>query len=73
MEVVFYFSCLLLGCLIGSLIGLKKTKCNHKWELIQSGNIMHFHNGIKVITGFIKIYECEHCKKLKKQKVDIND
>ena len=59
----------LLGWIIGVVFGigiggkiatsLAKNKCKHKWELIESGNIINKNRyGEKIYKGFIKVYEC---------------
>ena len=44
-------------------------KCNHKWELIKSNTIL---NVFERHVGWIKVYECEHCKKMKKEEIKID-
>jgi hypothetical protein len=60
----------IFGLGIGGKIGqyMEKNKCNHKWELIENGNIKN--RGRHV--GFFKLYECEHCKKMRKEQIEID-
>ena len=55
----------LSGMLSGALI-YKATlpKCNHKQKLTESGSLTM--NGV-INVGRSKIYECEHCLKMKKE------
>ncbi len=55
----------LSGMLSGALI-YKATlpKCNHKWKIIKSGSLTM--NGV-IYVGLSKVYECEHCLKMKKE------
>jgi hypothetical protein len=76
MFVLFYILCAMVGISFGLLIGKNhlQPKCNHKWNIIESGNIINRDRyGNKVVKGFIKVYECEHCKKLKKEQVELDD
>jgi hypothetical protein len=69
MEILFYLVCFGIGLLLGTLIyHSTKPKCNHKWKLYQNGNIRS--NGKH--TGFYKVYECEHCLKMRKEQVEID-
>lgn len=57
-----------LGVLLGYIIHYNQTpKCNHKWNLIENGNIRWEGK----LTGFYKVYECEHCKKMRTEKAEI--
>lgn len=65
---------LILGVGIGYFIANRKTKCNHNWKLYESGNIFNKDRyGEKIVIGFIKVYECEHCKKMRKEQVVLKD
>jgi hypothetical protein len=72
---LFYILCAVVGVLLGILISKnQQPSCNHKWKLIESGNIFNKDRyGEKIIKGFVKVYECEHCKKMRKEQVEIND
>lgn len=66
MEIV----CLAIGLGVGALITQSmKPKCNHKWELIESGNVV---NGGNKVYARYKFYECEHCLKMKNEQVGVN-
>ena len=34
---------------------------------------MKLKTGGKIVRGWIKVYECEHCKKMKKNEVTLDD
>ena len=69
MEILFYLVCLTFGLGMGSLIAQSsKPKCNHKWKLTESGKVRSHGRHI----GFIKVYECEHCLKMRKEQVEID-
>jgi hypothetical protein len=70
MLIIVYIICFIIGLLIGKVINtnLSKNKCNHKWELFESGNIRRHGRHI----GFFKVYECERCKKMKKEQIEIS-
>jgi hypothetical protein len=72
---LFYILCGIVGILLGTLIAKnQQPKCNHKWNLIESGNIVNRDRyGSRIVKGFIKVYECEHCKKMRKEQVELND
>lgn len=71
MVTLFYLVCFGLGIGLGFLIRIsQKSKCNHKWKLIDSGNI--WRGNRNMIRGWVKVYECEHCKKMKKQQIEID-
>ena len=60
---------LVLGIGLGGGIATKmKSKCNHKWRLVESGNVRNFDK----VIGIYRFYECEHCLKLKKEKIEVN-
>ena len=59
------------GLGIGGMIANRmKNKCNHKWELFKSNSILR--GELERQVGWIKVYECEHCKKMKKEQVEID-
>ncbi len=63
------------GLVIGGMIrtSLAKNKCNHKWEIIKDGDIVNYNRcGEKMVVGFMKVYECEHCKELYTKKTYVN-
>ena len=48
--------------------------CSHSWKLIEQGQITNKNRyGEKIIKGFIKVYECEHCKRMRKEQVELDD
>ena len=60
---------LVLGIGLGGGIATKmKSKCYHKWNLIEKGNIKN--NGR--LIGFYRAYECEHCLKMRKEQVVVD-
>lgn len=73
MLILFYIGCCVFGLGMGFFIA-KLGKCKHKWKLIESGNITNYnYRGEKIVRGWIKVYECEHCKKMKKNEVTLDD
>ena len=61
---------LVLGIGLGGIIATRnKSKCNHKWKLIDSGNVV---NGGGKVYGIYKFYECEYCQKMKKEQLEVN-
>jgi len=70
---VFYIFCLVFGLGIGYLIRQAvNSQCKHNWVLFKDTTINNFRNGQEVQIGYVKFYECEHCKKMKKEKVELN-
>lgn len=74
MFILFYILCGIFGVLLGILIAKNtQPKCKHNWRLIESGNINNRNRyGEKIQIGFLKVYECDHCKKLKKEQIEID-
>jgi hypothetical protein len=71
MFIVFYILCGTVGILFGLVLAkVKEPKCNHKWELIKSNSILR--GELERHVGWINVYECEHCKKMKKEQVEID-
>ena len=71
MGILFYLVCLGIGLLFGHLIAKSmQPKCNHKWKLIESGQIWRGRQNN--IRGWIKVYECEHCLKMRKEQVEVD-
>jgi hypothetical protein len=68
MEIVFYISCAIFGLSMGYFIAktAMRNSCKHKWELLLEGTI----GREKRTVGFVKVYECEHCKKMKTERVN---
>ena len=48
-----------------------QPNCKHKWVLFKDRTINNFRNGQEVQVGYVKFYECEHCKKMKREKVEL--
>lgn len=72
MFIVFYILCGIVGILFGLVLAkVKEPTCKHKWVLFKDTTINNFRNGKEVQVGYVKFYECEHCKKMKKEKVEI--
>jgi hypothetical protein len=74
MLIAVYIFCLLFGLGIGYLIRQAvNSQCKHNWTLLESNKIFRTrYNGKEDHTGYIKFYECEHCKKLKKEQVELS-
>lgn len=73
-EIVFYMCCcvLVFGLSLGYIIGrIGKLGCKHNWVLFKSTTIDKFRNGQIVQVGYVKFYECEHCKKMRKETVEL--
>lgn len=65
---------LILGAGIGGLIERHLiSTCKHNWKLIKNGDIVNYdRRGQEIVVGFMKVYECEHCKKMKSEKNYVN-
>jgi hypothetical protein len=74
MELLLYIVCATFGIFLGCIIAKgMQSSCKHKWNLIESGQIMKYNvRGQEIVKGFIKFYECEHCKKMKREKAELN-
>lgn len=76
MEILFYIGCAIFGLGLGALIAktsMMKNKCNHNYKIIKDGEIVNYDSqGRQIVKGFMKVYECEHCKHLKSNKVFVN-
>jgi len=47
-------------------------KCEHQWTLIKNAELIKYDRfGKEVPYGYIRVHECEKCKKLKKQQVEM--
>ena len=75
MVILAYILCGAVGLFIGHIIAKSGTpNCKHKWNLTDSGKITNYNSrGEKIVRGWIKVYECEHCKKMKKNEVTLED
>ena len=59
--------------LIGIVVGLIMTfSCKHSWVLIEEGKLHYIGSATKRQIGIYKFYECEHCKKLKKETISVD-
>jgi hypothetical protein len=74
MGILYYSCCFAVGLFIGHIIRKSLIpSCKHKWNLIDSGDITNYNSrGEKIVKGFIKVYECEHCKKMRKEQIRLN-
>ena len=73
MEILLYIGCATVGTFLGWIIATsEKPNCKHKWLLFKNTTINNFRYGKEVQVGYVKFYECEHCKKMKKETVEIN-
>ena len=73
MEIIVYVLCGAFGLFLGHIIAKSGTpNCKHNWNLIDSGKITNYNfRGQEIVKGLIKFYECEHCKKMKREKVEL--
>ena len=73
MLIAIYIFCLVFGLGIVYLIRQAvNSQCKHNWVLFKDTTINAFRHGQEVQVGYVKFYECEHCKKMKKEKVELN-
>lgn len=75
MEIIYYIGGAITGLGIGLLITKNSTtnNCRHNYKIIKDGEIVNYNRrGEQIVVGFMKVYECEHCKNLKSKKVFIN-
>jgi len=75
MFIIFYIICLIVGLAFGGSIRkhICEKKCNHKWLLFRSSTVDFVNSkGQEVQIGYVKFYECEHCKKMKKEEIRID-
>ena len=71
MVILFYLVCLGIGLGMGYLIAQSnKPKCNHKWKLIEKGEV--WRGNINNTRGWVKVYQCEHCLKMRKEQIEID-
>lgn len=72
MEIIAYVLCGAFGLFVGHIIAKSgQPNCKHKWVLFKDRTINNFRNGQEVQVGYVKFYECEHCKKMKREKVEL--
>jgi hypothetical protein len=73
MLIAVYIFCLVFGLGIGYLIRQTvNSQCKHNWVLFKDAKIDTFRQGKQVQIGYVKFYECENCKKMKREKVELN-
>jgi len=73
MLILFYIGCLILGLIVGYSISKSQNRCNHKYKIIKDGEIVNYDKrGSEIVKGFMKVYECENCKKMKTEKAYID-
>jgi hypothetical protein len=72
MVILAYILCGAFGLFLGHIIAKSDTpNCKHKWVLFKDTTINSFRRGQEVQVGYVKFYECEYCKKMKREKVEI--
>jgi len=75
MEIFFYIiGSSIFGIGLGMLIGQSiKPKCNHVWDKIEDGELFRYDSRgeRQQKVGFMKVYECQHCKEMRKEQVFI--
>ncbi len=53
-------------------IYVTSSQCDHEWTLIKNAELLKYDRfGKEVPYGYIRVHECEKCKKLKKQQVEM--
>ena len=73
MLIAVYIFCLVFGLGIGYLIrNAVNSQCKHSWKLLESNKVFRVQGGLKNQTGYIKFYECDHCKKMKKEQIELD-
>jgi hypothetical protein len=73
MEIVFYIFYCAFGLFVGHIIAKTgQPKCKHNWLLFSKQDLLKLRHGKEYQVGYVKFYECEHCKKLKKEQIEIN-
>lgn len=54
-------------------VSLFSERCDHQWTLIKNAELIKYdRQGKEVPYGYIRVHECEKCKKLKKQQVEMD-
>ena len=72
MLILAYILCGAFGLFLGYIIRKSiQPGCKHKWVLFKDTTINNFRRGQEVQVGYVKFYECEHCKKMKREKIEI--
>lgn len=71
--IIVYILILIFGISIGAIIVNSLHGCKHHWKLIESNKVFRIDkHGRENHTGYIKFYECEYCKKLKKEQIELD-
>ena len=74
MLIAVYIFCLVFGLGIGYLIRQAvNSRCKHNWKLLEGNKVFRVRGARKDHTGYIKFYECDHCKKMKKEQIELDD
>ena len=63
-----------IGIVVGILIAMPRNpKCTHNWVLIEDDELFQYSSNLqrKIKVGFIKVYECTYCNKMKKEQVTL--
>jgi hypothetical protein len=54
-------------------VSLFSERCEHQWTLIKNSDLIKYNRaGKEVPYGYLRVHECEKCKKLKKQQVEMD-
>ena len=64
-----------IGIGIGVLISNRTSLvCKHEWKSIKEGEITNYDSrDRRIVVGFMRLKECSKCKKMKGEKVYVND
>jgi hypothetical protein len=77
MEETFYIIIPVLGAaIVGLIVGFhlpRTPKCNHNWKKTEDGELFRYDSrgNRKEKVGFLKVYECIHCNKMRKEQVTL--
>jgi hypothetical protein len=62
----------ILGVAITFVVSLFSERCEHQWTLIKNAELVKYDKfGKEVPYGLFRVHECEKCKKLKKEQVEM--
>jgi hypothetical protein len=63
----------LLAVSVVLAVSLFSERCEHQWTLIKHSHLIKYNRaGKEVPYGYLRVHECEKCKKLKKQQVEMD-
>ncbi len=63
----------LLAVSVVLAVSLFSERCDHQWTLIKNSDLIKYNRaGKEVPYGYLRVHECEKCKKLKKQQVEMD-